>query len=247
MTKSLIEYWKDSCQLFGKDSRKLFVLATLNNLIKSIRGDSGILAMLAMLFMCAMLTANIGLSGLLWDRVFSFFTIKSALGIKFIVKAPQGVAGFFGALFTFTIALTAMLRPSVERKDGRYLLISLIFYLPFFVLGQELIMVLPFFAYLFMDMKNSQVSFFKALLGTGKLVLCHLPVVATLAAGYQLLLMVGKYIFIAATWLGLPIFLSGAVLPLLWFVLVMGIFYSACAIYYTKVKHIDRELLFGKQ
>jgi hypothetical protein len=247
MTKSLIEYWKDSCQLFGKDSRKLFVLATLNNLIKGIRSDSGIVAMLAMLFMCSILAANMGLSVVLWDRVFSFFTIKSALGIKLMVKTSQGVGGFFGALFTFIIAMTVMLRPSVERKDGRYLLLSLLFYLPFFLLAQELIMILPFFAYLFMDMQNRPASFFKALLGTTKLVLCHLPIVATLVVGYQVLLLLGKYIFIAASWCGLPVFLSGGFLPLLWFVLVMGVFYSACAMYYTKVKHTDRELLFGKQ
>jgi hypothetical protein len=247
MSKSVIESWKDSCQLFGKEPRKLFVLATLNNLIKSMRSDSGIVAMIAMLFMCAMMVANMGLSSALWERVFSIFTIKSALAVKIYFGSKSGIAMFFGALFTFTIALTTMLRPSIERKDGTYLLWSLIRYVPFFIVAQELVLVLPFFAYLFIDMKNSVVSLPKALLGTARLVVYQLPVVAALVGGYAVLLTIGKYLARGLACCGLPAFLGGALIPLVWYVIVTALFFSACSIFYTKVKHTNREILFGKQ
>lgn len=245
MIKAVFGYWQDACQLFGKDQRKLFALVTLNNLVKSFRAESGMVGMIAVLFLSVMLTLNASASMPMWERAFSLFSLKSLLGVKLLgVTKTQGVS-FFGGLLSFSLAIAVIMRPSLERKDGRYLLSSLIKYLPFFIIGQELVLLLPFFAYLYMDMKNSPLSFLKALRGTGFLVLCHLPVVVVLLAGYGLLLAVGKYLVYGALALGLPSLLSLAILPMLWFVLVFSLFFSACAMYYTKVKHADRQLLFG--
>ncbi len=247
MKKSVFQYWQDACQLFGKDQRKLFALVTLNNVVKSFRAESGMVGMMAVLFLSVMLTLNANASIPMWERVFTLLSLKSLLGVKCLgVTKAQGVS-FFGGLLSFSLAIAIIMRPSLERKDGRYLLSSLIRYLPFFVIGQELVLVLPFFAYLYMDMKNSPLSFFKALRGTVFLVLCHLPVIVVLIAGYGLLLAVGTYLVQGALLLGLPSLLSLAILPMMWFVLVFSLFFSACAMYYTKVKHADRQLLFGNQ
>lgn len=247
MSKSIIESWKDSCDIFSKEQLRLFVLATLNNVNKAMSSDSGIVAMIAMLFMSALLVANAAMSHQLWDYLFSFFTLKSALAVRVCVDFQSGVRVFFGALFTFTIALITMLRPSVERKDGTYLLWFLIRYIPFFILAQELVLVLPFFAYLFMDMKNNVVSFFKAFLGTVRLVIFQFPVIFVLVSVFGLLLTCGKFLARGFASCGLPSLLAGVLLPLGWYVIVIALFFSACSIFYTRVKHANRELLFGKQ
>lgn len=247
MTKSVLEYWKDSCQLFKKDQGKLFLLVTLNNVRKSFRAESGMVGIVAVLFMCVMLTVNAGATVALWDRAFSLFAIKSLLGVKLLGLTKQDGAGFFGALFTFSFAVTVIMRPSLERKDGRYLLYSIMRYFLFFLVAQEAILLCPFFAYLYMDLPNTPVSFIKALRGTAKLLLCHAPVVIALWAAYGVLLTVGAYIVHGAIWIGVPGAFAQAILPLAWFVLVFSLFFSACAMYYTKVKHADRQLLFGEQ
>lgn len=247
MTKSILEYWKDSCQLFGKDQRKLFTLVTLNNVVKSFHAESGMVGMIAVLFMCVMLTVNIGASTPLWERAFTFFSIKSLLGVKLLGLTKADGAGFFGALFTFTIALATAMRPALQRKDSRALLTSLLWYLPFFLIGQEIALILPFFAFLYMDMKNHPISFFKALYGTSRLVVCHLPIVLFLITCHSLMLCAGYYLTLGIGLIGLPNIIAQALIPMAWFILSYSLFFSACAMYYTKVKHTDRELLFGKQ
>ena len=247
MTKSILEYWKDSCQLFGQDQRKLFTLVTLNNVIKNFHAESGMVGMIAVLFMCVMLTVNIGASAPLWERAFTLFSIKSLIGVKLLGLTKVDGAGFFGALFTFVIALTTTMRPALQRKDSQSLFKALFWYLPFFIVAQELILILPFFAVLYMDMQNHPISFFKALYGTARLVLYHLPVVIFFIALHGGMLFAGYHLTRGLNLIGLPNIIAQALVPMAWFILAYSLFFSACAMYYTKVKHADRELLFGKQ
>lgn len=247
MKKSILEYWKDSCQLFNKDQGKLFTLVTLNTVIKNFHAESGLVSVIAVLFMCIMLTVNIGASGPLWERVFAFFSIKSLIGVKLLGITKAEGAGFFGAFFTFTIALAASIRPTLHRKDSSALFLSLFYYLPFFVIGQEIVLIVPYFAFLYMDMKNHPTSFFKAIYGTGLLVLCHFPVVAFFTFCHSIMLYVGYYLTVGMRLAGVPAIIGQALVPMAWFIITYSLFFSACAMYYTKVKHADRELLFGKQ
>ena len=139
------------------------------------------------------------------------------------------------------------MRPALQRKDSQSLYKALFWYLPFFLVGQELILILPFFAFIYMDMPNHPASFFKALYGTGRLVLCHLPVVLFLITLHGLLLCTGRYLTLGLGFIGLPNIIAQALVPMAWFIVAYSLFFSACAMYYTKVKHTDRELLFGKQ
>lgn len=247
MKKSILDYWKDSCQLFHKDQRKLFTLVTLNTVIKNFHAESGLVSVIAVLFMCIMLTINIGASAPLWERVFTLFSIKSLIGVKLLGITRAEGAGFFGALFTFTIALASTIRPTLHRKDSSALFLSLFCYLPFFIISQEIVLILPYFAFLYMDMKNHPSSFLKALYGTSLLILCHLPVIAFFTLCLCIMLYAGYYLTMGVVLLGLPAIISQALVPMAWFIMTYSLFFSACAMYYTKVKHADRELLFGKQ
>lgn len=244
MTKSLVEYWKDSCQIFKKDQARLFVLATLNNFVNSFHSEKGLVGIILVLFVTVMLSVTSADTSL-WQRVFSIFSIKSVVGIKFLgLTKSQGV-NFFGALFGYTLALAAITRPSLERKDGRYLLGMLFFYLPFFIVAQEFVMLVPFLAFLYMDMTNSVYSFFKALLGTARLLWFCFPVILFLLCVYGVLLKIGLLFVYFLAWLEVHSFIYLTV-PLVWFVIVFGLFFSACSVYYTKIKHTERQLLFGE-
>ena len=247
MAKSILAYWKDSCQLIGKDSGKMFFLATANNFITSFSLHGGTLIITGILFVAAFFAAQLGMSSQLWHYTFASNTIKSPLWFHLITQSSLNSTYFFDVLLVLIITMIAMRRSTIERKDTRYLVSTLVRYLPFFIIAQDYIILMPFFAFIFMDMDNTIFSFFKAFVASLKLFFYHLPVVLSLGLSYVLLMWLGKGLYVGATWCNIPPLLGAVVLPVLWLVFVLGLHFSACAIYYIKVKHTDRELLFGKE
>lgn len=243
MKKSLLESWSSACLIFSKDQRRLFLLATLNNAIKIFCRETGIFALGVMLLLIAgraPLTLNV------WGPVFSLFSWKSLLFVK--IFGPQEGMLFYAGMLPFSLALCILARPCIERKDADYLLRMLFWYAPFFLVTQEIVLLLPYCAFIFMDMKNRPMSVIHALTATGKLVVYHLPVIAGFLVGYGILLHAGFWMVRGMIALGLSNpFWGASMLPLAWFTLVHLLYISASALYYTKVKHTDRELLFGKQ
>ncbi len=248
MARSLVQSWKDSCLLYKPGNLKLFVLVTLNNLLRGLGVvKMAMLLMLVITIVRASTSPGPLLEG--WTVVFSFFHFKSLLSdiiAKYMYPGATDISFLLSLVWLVTTFLVVGLRASVERKSRIYLLQYFIRYFMLFFVAQELILMLPLLAYRFLEGENSGWGFVQTVQSSCRAVLYHLPVVAGLQFFFIAMLMIGKIITKECIVLGLPLVISHALAPCVWYIFSLGFFLSAWSVYYTKIKHGDRALLFDE-
>lgn len=219
--------WKKSLEFFKKDNLKLYLLLTLNTVVRSIK----------------ILVRNFW-----WLLVLDLISV-------WLLQIPNLITIFFNTLLLYATVLTT--RSSVEAKDWRYYLaylpsiwvVMLFFALGLFVGNIFAFALLPTL-FFFFDSDRSLCSFFTSLTQSFKALVCFAPIFGALL----ILPIVCAFLWSVIIW---AIFTSPSTLfnYTLFRMVTLGLLYlffdllvianiSSMAVLYTKLKHENFNLLF---
>ena len=239
---SLLTHWKDSLDFFKPANLKLFMLASLNCLMRSLRVYPKFHLMNALVIIPFVL-GLLSLSGELFDYIFKYYLFY-----------------FIVSMWVFQFILAA--RPSVERKDIDYFFMGGIsgwfgiFYLimPFALLFVSVITVLFFLDSIKHDRSFSLLpriklkGIFGAFQRALKMIIHFvLPIsfltFCTIGPIYLLMLEAscGCWQSIPKNWA-----LSGLTGIYFLIMLLQFLFVAMMTTYYTKLKHTYKDFFFGK-
>lgn len=250
LSKTLISKWAESIQTFKPANLKIFILASLNTVIRSL----GIIVK-NLWWMILFVLVPLALSST------KLFFLQFIPGVGLWVTFYKYVLLFVGflpaAFLTFFIFLTV--RPSVENKNiyyfMRYSKYFIFFLLIFFLQALasryffHILYIFPFFwiiSFFFLDSKGKFVSIFSSIFNGFKAAVFYLPMLFILglfnwgrAILSNKLLFLTQYDLLISKILGFGAFV---IIGLLMELLLI----SFLSVYYTKIKHSDFKFFIHK-
>lgn len=248
-------HWSNALDFFKLQNSKLFVLATLNNFIRSLK------------IICTEFSAL--LIGMIFSKLCMMYWMYQSTVLMyefgvytFGILPTLSLIIFFALVVFVTFFFCLAARPSIGLKNRRYFgsfLVKFWGFALFYMLIPELLFPFLIMSVLFfLDLTNKPISLINALINGFKSYIYFLPVTLFLSVLYiiplyaliSLDLVSQRVMFrFVETKSVSDFFIYFALLPSVIFIVMMlykFLLTSACTIYYVKIKHANHQTFFDK-